>query len=232
MVPSATIAPPSSTAIRSASESASSRYWVVRNTVMPDAASSRDDLPHGLSAAGIQPGGRLVEEQHLGRGRAGSRPGRAGGACRPSTWRPGGRPRRRGRSGASSSAARRRACRARHPQQPGDHLQVLAAGLQLVDGGVLAGQADPVADLAALADDVVAGDQRPPAVRRDQRGQDPHGRRLAGAVGPEQREHAAARNPQVDAVEHRVIRRRTCADALASIAISSNMCLLERWLNG
>ena len=40
-VPSATISPRSSTAIRSANWSASSRYWVVRKTVTPPATSSR-----------------------------------------------------------------------------------------------------------------------------------------------------------------------------------------------
>ena len=42
------------------------------------------------------------------------------------------------------------------------------------------------------------------AVRRLQRGEDPHGRRLAGAVRPEQREHRAAGDGQVDAREHRL----------------------------
>lgn len=40
-VPSATIRPPSRTAIRSANWSASSRYWVVRKTVVPPATSER-----------------------------------------------------------------------------------------------------------------------------------------------------------------------------------------------
>ena len=55
---------------------------------------------------------------------------------------------------------------------------------------------------ARLGDDVEAGDPRGARVGAGQRGQDPHGRRLAGAVRPEQREHAAPVDLQVDAVEH------------------------------
>ena len=54
----------------------------------------------------------------------------------------------------------------------------------------------------AIGHDVVAGDARPAPVRRGERAEDPHGRRLARAVGPEEREDAAARHAQVDAVQH------------------------------
>ena len=61
-VPSATMWPWSSTAIRSASSSASSRYWVVRKIVTPLGDELADDLPHRAAAARVQAGGRLVEE--------------------------------------------------------------------------------------------------------------------------------------------------------------------------
>ena len=52
---------------RSASSSASSRYWVVRKMVMPSSALRRRTSSHTRGAAdGIEAGGRLVEEQHLG----------------------------------------------------------------------------------------------------------------------------------------------------------------------
>ena len=50
--------------MRSASRSASSRYWVVRSTVVPDARSSCDRVPDVAAAARVQPGRRLVEEHH------------------------------------------------------------------------------------------------------------------------------------------------------------------------
>ena len=65
-VPSAMTVPWSITTIRSASSSASSRYWVVSSTVVPSATSSRV-ISHMLDAAGrVEPGGGLVEEQHAG----------------------------------------------------------------------------------------------------------------------------------------------------------------------
>ena len=63
-VPSATIRPRSRTAIRSASWSASSRYWVVRKIVTSLAARLADDLPHRATTPRIQAGCWFVEEDH------------------------------------------------------------------------------------------------------------------------------------------------------------------------
>ena len=52
-----------------------------------------DLLPDRLAADRVEAGGRLVEEQHPWLRGRGPRRGRAGGACRPSRSRPGGRPR-------------------------------------------------------------------------------------------------------------------------------------------
>ena len=60
--PAATIVPWSRSAIRSASRSASSRYWVVRKIVTPVGDEVADDVPHHASAARVEPGRRLVEE--------------------------------------------------------------------------------------------------------------------------------------------------------------------------
>jgi hypothetical protein len=95
------------------------------------------------------------------------------------------------------------------PVQPPDHLQVLLAGQVLVDRGVLTGEPDGRADLAGLADHVQADDLGPPRVRRQQRAEDAHDRRLAGAVGPEQAQHGALGDGEVDPVE-----RGLCAEPL------------------
>jgi hypothetical protein len=85
--------------------------------------------------------------------------------------------------------------------EPPDEAEVLAAGQVLVDGGVLAGEPDRVADLVGGGDDVVPQDAGLTGVRAEDRGQDPDGGRLAGAVGPEQAEHGSRRHGEVDAVK-------------------------------
>jgi hypothetical protein len=85
--------------------------------------------------------------------------------------------------------------------EPPDQGQVLGAGEVLVDGRVLPGQADQPADRRGVADDVDTGDLGPPGVRPQQRGEDVHGRGLAGAVGAEQAQHRARLHLQRDAVE-------------------------------
>ena len=74
--------------------------------------------------------------------------------------------------------------------EPADHLEVLEAGQVLVHRGVLAGEPDLLANLRRVAHDVEARDARRALVREQQRGQDPHRRRLAGAVRAEQPEDA------------------------------------------
>ena len=61
-VPDTMIAPSCRIAIRSASCSASSRYWVVSRTVVPLPASFWIDLPHLDARLRVEAGGRLVEE--------------------------------------------------------------------------------------------------------------------------------------------------------------------------
>ena len=65
-VPSEMIEPRSITPIRSASSSASSRYWVVSSTVVPASIRSRISSQMSTRLRGIDAGRRLVEEQHLG----------------------------------------------------------------------------------------------------------------------------------------------------------------------
>ena len=85
--------------------------------------------------------------------------------------------------------------------EPADHVEVLEPGEVLVDGGVLAGEPDPAAYLGRVGQHVDAGDLGPAGVGAQQRGEDAHRGRLAGAVGPEQPQHGALGHLQVDAVE-------------------------------
>ena len=89
----------------------------------------------------------------------------------------------------------------RQVEQLADQHEVLHAGEVLVDRGVLAGQADRLADLARLAGDVETGDPGRAGVGLEQRRQDADRGGLAGAVGPEDAEHGAGAGRQVDAVE-------------------------------
>ena len=102
---------------------------------------------------------------------------------------------------SSSSCAAALGLRAAHAVQAPDHDQVLEAGEVLVDGRVLAGEADAPAQLGGVADDVEARDEHGAGVGLQQRREHADRGRLAGAVGAEEPEHAARRDLEVDAVE-------------------------------
>ena len=87
------------------------------------------------------------------------------------------------------------------PEQPGHHDQVLAAGERRLDGGCLAGEADHLAHPLGMGGGVDAGHAQRALVRRQQRGDRPHERGLAGAVRPEDRRHGSGRGDEVQAVE-------------------------------
>jgi hypothetical protein len=87
--------------------------------------------------------------------------------------------------------------------QPGHHPQVLLPGQHVVDGGVLAGQADRPADAARVGQQVAAGHGGGAAVRAQQRGQDADQRGLARAVRPEQGEDLARGDGEVHPVKDR-----------------------------
>ena len=73
--------------------------------------------------------------------------------------------------------------------QAADHVEVLEPGEVLVDGGVLAGHADLSARFGGIGEHVDPGDDGRAGVGAQQRREDAHGGRLAGAVRPEQAEH-------------------------------------------
>ena len=96
--------------------------------------------------------------------------------------------------------------RARLPLGAGDPLQrrlqpqMVAPGQHRVERRLLERRADHDAHLRPLLDDVVAADARRPGRRRQQRRQHQHGRRLAGAVRPEEAVDLARLDAQVDPV--------------------------------
>jgi hypothetical protein len=82
-----------------------------------------------------------------------------------------------------------------------EQLEVLAAGEHLVDRVVLAGQPDPAADRGRVPRHVEARDRGAARVRPQERGEDPHRGRLAGAVRADQRADAARGHREVEPVE-------------------------------
>src|SRR5205085_2871400 len=182
-VPSAITWPLSTTAIWFARRSASSRYCVVSSSVVPSFTSSR-------------------MMSHISRRLLGSRPvvgsSRNRICGRPTRLAPRSRRRRIPpdyvfavrcaaplSSNRSSTSSR---LRCGEVVQPPDHLEVLEAGEVLVHGGGLPCEADHVAEPLRILHDVVARNRRSAAIGTEQRGQDPHGRRLAGSVRAEQAE--------------------------------------------
>ena len=178
------------TAIRSASWSASSSCWVVSSTVTPSFTSARMAAQTSLRPRGSRPvvgssrnstaGERIRPAARSSRRRI--PPEYCATGLPPVSARP---------KRSSSSSARARARRGAEVVQPPEQHEVLAPAEHLVDRGVLPDEPDPPPRARRIARDVDARDHRPPAVRAQQRREDPDRRRLARAVGPEQPEHAA-----------------------------------------
>ena len=166
-VPSATIRPWSRTAIRSASSSASSRYWVVRKIVTPPATRLTDAVPHRAPAARVQPGRWARRGRSPAASRPASSPGRGGGASRPSRSTPACGPRRSGRTARAVPVTRVASGRSAEMVQVGHQLHVLLAGQQLVHRRELAGDADRRPHRVRVVPDVVA---RHPHLARRRRG--------------------------------------------------------------
>ncbi len=160
-----------------------------------------DRLPQAEAAARVEAGGRLVEEDHrrLGdqrRGEVEPATHAAGVGAWPSGL--GSVAEVEALEQLGGSLLRRGAA---HPVEAADHGQVLGPGQVLVDRGVLAGEADVLAQLVALLQDVHSGYGRAAGVGLQERGQDPDRGGLAGAVGPEQAEHGSGLDFKVHSVE-------------------------------
>ncbi len=159
-----------------------------------------DDVPHPESRPRVQAGRWFVEEQDLGppdqaRGQvqAALHAARVGLGCPV-----------RGIAEVELLQELDGAAAGRRPAQvveAPDDLEVLPAGELLLNGGRLPRQPDRAADRRRLPYHVAALHQRLPAVRQQQRGQDPHGGRLARAVRAEHAENRPARDRQVDSAQ-------------------------------
>ena len=199
-VPSAMTSPRSMTAMRSASRSASSRYWVVSSSGGALGHQLLDDLPQVAAAGGVEPGGGLVEEED-------GRPvDEGGGEVEPAPHAAGvGRGGPVGRLGQPEAVEQLVGPgadgRPGQVGEPADEAEVLAAGEVLVHGGVLAGEADALAHRLRVGGDVEAQHLGPAGVRPEDGGEDADGRGLAGAVGAEQAEHGAGGDGEIDAGE-------------------------------
>ena len=173
---------------------------MVSSTVVPSATSAFDHLPQAQPAARVEAGGRLVEEQH--RRLCDERGGEVEAAAHPA--RVG-----LGRSSAGVDevealeqlAAAGLGVPAAGAVEPSDHRQVLEAGEVFVDRRVLAGEPDPLAQRGSVVAHVEAEHARAAGVGLQQRGEDAHERRLAGAVRAQQPHDLALPDGQVDAVE-------------------------------
>ena len=187
--------------MRSASRSASSRYWVVSRIVVPPSARSAMNSHMPSRLRGIEPGGRLVQEQHPRTG------DQRRGDVEPAAHAAGVRLRRPvGRVGEVEAGQQlvgpRPGLRLGQVVEPPDHLEVLEPGQVLVDGGVLAGQPDRArAPRRPRRTTSRPRTCAPAGVGPQQRGQDPHHRGLPGAVRAEQAQHRALGDGQVHPVE-------------------------------
>ncbi len=158
------------------------------------------ERPHVDPAARVEPAGRLVEEQDVGA------PDQARSHVEPPPHAAGvGRRLTVARVGQPEPLEDLAAALARlglgQAVQPADHLEVLEPGQVLVDGGALAGETYPVAELLSVLHDVEAIDLGAAAARQQQRAQDPNGGRLAGAVRSQQPSDGAGLDLQIDALQ-------------------------------
>ncbi len=166
----------------------------------PFAEELADGVPHPLAAGRVETGRRFVQEQH---GRTGHQAGREVEPAAHTT----GVPLEDPVGGIGQFELREqlgRACtgpRTPHVAELADQDQVLAAGEQPVQGGVLRGDPDVAPDLCRVGHHVDAGDGSASRVRHCQRGQDPDRGRLACTVGPEQSEDRPGCHREADPCE-------------------------------
>lgn len=159
-----------------------------------------DDLPELLAVARVEAGRGLVHEHH-GRGDD-QRGGEVEPAAHAARVRLGGAVPGPGQVELLQQLTRPGLRRLRlHLVELTDHLEVLPAGQVLVDRGELTGQADRAADRVGVPDHVDARDDRPAAVGAQQGRQAADRGGLSRAVRPEQAEHGAFGDIEVDAVQ-------------------------------
>ena len=163
-----------------------------------------EDLPQLGARPRVESRRRLVEEQHLRPGdeRGGEVEPAAHPARVPRHHTVGGLGERELLEQLDSAGA---GVLAAQLMQLAEHHEVLPPGEQGVDGGVLGGEADAPAHLAALGGDVETGDRGRPGRGIGERRENAHRRRLAGAVRPEHGGDGAGVDLDVDAGEGGVV---------------------------
>ena len=174
---------------------------MVRKTVVPSSRRRPDLVPHPGAGLRVEPGRRLVEEQHL-RAMDDAEPDvePAAHAARIGAGRPVGgglEIERREHLGRAGLARRGLFMPYSRPWMTSSPRPVSAG----IGRAALRDVADPPADLLRLAPQVDAGDRRLARRRREQRREHPQRRRLAGAVRPEEAEDLARADLEVDAAD-------------------------------
>ena len=156
-----------------------------------------DGLPDPLPRRRVQPGRRLVQEQDRGTGHQGAGqvqpPAHAARVALQHAVGGVGQLELRqelGGPGPGRGPA--------HVRQLTDQHQVLAPREQRVQRRILGGHADVAAYLRRVPQHVDAGHRRRTRIGPGQRGQHPHGGRLAGAVRAQEAEDGAGRHGDVD----------------------------------
>ena len=163
-------------------------------------AQAHDLLPHGGAALRVEPGRRLVEEEDPGQVDEGEREVEA-------PLHPARVARDLAIARICETDARQQLVRVQLSAVLGDALErrleaeMVAAGQERVERGLLEGDPDQRTDLRALLHDVVAADACRARGRRQQRRQDVDGRRLARAVRAEEAVDLARRDGEVDPVD-------------------------------
>jgi hypothetical protein len=157
-------------------------------------------LPELGPAPRVEPGGRLVEEQHRRRRDQAHRQVE-------STPHPSGV----GLGDPVGGVAERELLEqlvgqrtdlpARDAVETADQPDVLPAGEELVDRGSLAGEAHAATNPVGVLDDVVTGNRAGATGRHAQGGEHPDGGRLARAVGPEHAQHGPPRDAEAHAID-------------------------------
>ena len=190
---------------RSASCSASSRYCVVRKTVVPSSLSARTSRHSAVAARRVQAGRRLVEEQHARavheREREVEPAAHAAGVAADAPVGGVGEP------DALEQLVGAR-LRASGPRRPCSAPCMRSSSRPVISGSIAAScSATPIARRTASASRTTSwpATQRVARGRAQQRGEDAHRRRLARAVGPEEAVDLALGRPR-----GRRRRRRGC----------------------
>ncbi len=164
------------------------------------ARESPDLFPERGPALRVEPGGRLVEEEN--RRRVDQRERKIEPALHPARVRADLAVAGRGEADAIEEPVDQfLPPGAADPVQRRLQPQVLAAGQERVEGGLLQGGSDRRPHLRAFADDVVARNRGATRRRRQQGGEHVDGGRLAGPVRAEEAVDLAGGDPQVDSVD-------------------------------